>query len=126
VRKTWLFERGGRPIIYQPSSEKAKLGESLRYLHMDFDLRDPKVRDFTWEREWRIPVAELPLDDVAMTLIVPNRAWEAWAREKRSGQIQVSLMLTGGLGGPEMTRFKWYFLVLEDLGTYRLRRKLAN
>ncbi len=51
-----------------------------------------------------------------MTLVVPTRAWAHRARDGRRGQVQTSMMITHGLGGPQMTENVWYFLVLEDLG----------
>ncbi|MDM8527147.1 hypothetical protein QUF58_02945 [Anaerolineales bacterium HSG24] len=58
VSKEWLFNEGGRPVIYQPDSEFELLPDSLKWRHVRFDLGDNPV-DFTWEREWRIRCDEL-------------------------------------------------------------------
>jgi hypothetical protein len=116
LEKQWLFERGGRPVVYQPARERDLLHASARYRHVTYDPADPGQRDVTFEREWRIPVAELPLDPVAMTLVVPTRAWAYRARDGRRGQVQVNMLITRGFGGRQMTEDPWYFLVLEDLG----------
>src|SRR5262245_35390730 len=54
VPKTWLFERGGRPVIYQPDEEFDDLPESHRWRHVRFEPLNGV--DFTWEREWRIQI----------------------------------------------------------------------
>ena len=61
IDKDWLFEKGGRPVIYQP----------------EVDYEPAKGIDFTWEREWRIQTEELKLDPSQVTLVVPNREWES-------------------------------------------------
>jgi len=64
VNKVWLFERGGRPVIYQPDNEFDLLPDSLRWRHCRYEPdRDlEKAVDFTWEREWRIRTDALTLD----------------------------------------------------------------
>lgn len=61
LEKQWLFEKGGRPVIYQPARERDLLRPSARFRHVTYDPTDSAQRDVTFEREWRIPVAELPL-----------------------------------------------------------------
>jgi hypothetical protein len=78
VPKTWLFSRGGRPVIYQPDDEYDLLPEQLRWRHMRYEpTRAPPV-DFSWEREWRIQTPELQLPFGEASLLVPH---ESWARE---------------------------------------------
>jgi hypothetical protein len=116
VDKTWLFQRGGRPVIYQPATARNSLPEALGYRHVTYDPTDNTVPDFSHEREWRIPVAELSLDSSAMTVIVPTRAWALQHRENRRAEVQTTMLVTRGLGGRPMTEDRWFFLVLEDLG----------
>jgi hypothetical protein len=52
VSKTWLFEKGGRPIIYQSDREYKQLPKELQYRHVRYEPNNGVV--FTWEREWRI------------------------------------------------------------------------
>jgi hypothetical protein len=76
VSKKWLFEQGGRPVIYQPASEYKKLLESHCWRHMTFELRDDYVfSDFTWEREWRIKCNELHFDQATAQIVVPDGTW---------------------------------------------------
>jgi hypothetical protein len=74
VPKTWGFERGGRPVIYQTEEEYHNLPESLRWRHVRFDPLNGI--DFTWEREWRIRIDELVLDISVAVVIVPDSDWE--------------------------------------------------
>jgi len=69
VRKDWLFEQGGRPVIYQSDSEFHLLPESMQWRHVRYE--PPKI-DFTWEREWRIKREELPIDPDDVKLVFPN------------------------------------------------------
>lgn len=72
--KPWLYEKGGRPVIYQPDAEYQILPEAIRWRHMRYEPgRNPAV-DFTWEREWRI---NTPLEFNASNaaLVVPSKTW---------------------------------------------------
>lgn len=72
LEKKWVFEQGGRPVIYQPDYEFAVLPELLRWRHMRYE---PGVIDFTWEREWRIQCAELQFESHVASIVVPNKNW---------------------------------------------------
>lgn len=99
IDKDWLFEKGGRPVIYQP----------------EVDYEPAKGIDFTWEREWRIQTEELKLDPSQVTLVVPNREWESQVLSERYSQIQRRsiVRLPSPRAGIEN---EWHLLVLEDLG----------
>jgi hypothetical protein len=75
VKKAWLFQYGGRPVIYQPDSEYSNLPANLQWWHVRYE---PPDVDFTWEREWRIPCSELRLaaNDV---LVLVRTAQEAYS-----------------------------------------------
>jgi len=76
VTKEWLFRQGGRPVIYEKSSEFDHFKDSQRYRLVDFD---PEINiDFTWEREWRIKTDNLILDPKHTLVVVPtaNEAFE--------------------------------------------------
>ena len=70
--KQWVFEQGGRPVIYQTGAEYDLLPEGLRWLHVRYE---PPVVDFTWEREWRVNCAELSFDPGVAALVLPSRDW---------------------------------------------------
>lgn len=70
VSKKWLFEKGGRPVIYDHPDAFASLPEEQKYRFVSYDpLRGI---DFTWEREWRINVDYLELDPSGTLVIVPT------------------------------------------------------
>jgi hypothetical protein len=71
-RKAWIFDRGGRPVIYQPRAERAQLPAAMQWRHCDFELS--VEIDFTWQREWRVPDDKLTFtraDDP--TIVVPTQ-----------------------------------------------------
>ncbi len=111
VSKRWLYERGGRPVIYQADHEFDSLPEDLRYRHVRYE---PDAVDFTWEREWRIQVDELALQPEETTLIAPTREWERWLLEKHMSRLQIEAVAFDGW--VRMPPPPWHFVVLEDLG----------
>ena len=70
VNKDWLFDKGGRPVIYQSEKEYKELPVHLQWRHVRYE---PRYYDFTWEREWRISCPELPLNPLEVLVIVRNR-----------------------------------------------------
>jgi hypothetical protein len=111
IDKAWLFEQGGRPVIYQPDAEYELLHESQQFRHVRYE---PVDVDFTWEREWRIKLDELPIDPAHSTLIVPNREWEEWAHKEYMGGVSNRALITQGFIGPPQV--PWHFVALSDLG----------
>jgi hypothetical protein len=73
--KNWIFERGGRPVIYQPDSDFDLLPEDLRWRHVRFEPTGEKVIDWTWEREWRVRCDELAFTPAYAVIVVPNDQW---------------------------------------------------
>lgn len=96
VDKTWLYEKGGRPVIYGPGSEYDELPDLLKYRHVRFELSPKYKVDYSWEREWRIQTESLPISPSDVTLVVPNR---------RAKDLSVA-RFGGG----------WHYIVLSDLG----------
>lgn len=75
VEKAWLFEQGGRPVIYQPRDELQYLAPSIHWRHVDFSIgHSEQYRNYTWQREWRIQKDELHLPSNP-AVIVPNEEW---------------------------------------------------
>jgi len=70
--KTWLYQKGGRPVIYQPDDEFCLLPENMRWRHVRYE--PPKV-DFSWEREWRIQTNLLEFQGQDVSIVVPNAEW---------------------------------------------------
>lgn len=74
--KSWIYERGGRPVIYQADSEFAQLPEEMRWRHVRYEPTTAAPIDFTWEREWRVHCDELQFSPNDAVLVVPNQEWE--------------------------------------------------
>ena len=72
VDKKWLFQKGGRPVIYQSDAEFDLLPETMKWKH---SLYEPGEIDFTWEREWRVHTESLKLDPARTMVIVPNHQY---------------------------------------------------
>lgn len=70
VKKDWLFEKGGRPVIYQSDSEYTSLPTNLQYRHVRYEPGNQI--DFTWEREWRIQADELIITPNNTLIVVPT------------------------------------------------------
>lgn len=78
VKKTWLFEKGGRPAIYQSPHEFNELLDSKKYLHVNYNPSDPEAgQDFAWEREWRYKDngEGLLLEPVETVIFIKNREY---------------------------------------------------
>jgi hypothetical protein len=75
VDKSWLFEAGGRPVIYQSESEYAALPEQLRWRHVRYEPTGTTPIDFTWEREWRIKCKQLVIRANEAGIVVPSHDW---------------------------------------------------
>jgi hypothetical protein len=59
IKKDFIYGLGGRNVIYGLPTEKVLLDESIRWR---FEKHVPNESDFTWLREWRIPVDKIDLD----------------------------------------------------------------
>ena len=75
IEKSWLFDRGGRPVIYQPEAEYSALPEELRWRHVRYEPTGESRIDFTWEREWRIKCDELQILPNEAAIVVPSDDW---------------------------------------------------
>lgn len=115
VDKRWLFEKGGRPVIYQREEEYKLLHADQAYRHKRYEPDDPNVDDLSWEREWRIQTDELPLELEHTTIVVPNRKWEQKVLEPLFQRIQ-SFALLGVILPKPRQKDRWHIIVLEDLG----------
>jgi hypothetical protein len=111
LAKRWLFEKGARPVIYQPEAEYKLLSEPLRYRHARYE---PGKVDYTWEREWRTRADAFALEPDQITFIVPTRAWEQWAQQKHA-ESQYALNIASQ-GFVPTKSIPWHFAVLEDMG----------
>jgi hypothetical protein len=109
--KSWLFEQGGRPVIYQSDADYAALPEALRWRHVRYEPHAPAPIDFTWEREWRIRTNELAFNPGVATVVVPNRDWyEALRKEHGAAQdLEIDSLVAGGMERHEAEQYRQDF-----------------
>lgn len=89
--KTWVYAHGGRPVIYQPDGDFNALPEGMRWRHVRYDPLGTPPIDFTWEREWRIPVDNLTFSPADAALIVANEEWEAFVLDIWNSQQDLEI-----------------------------------
>jgi len=113
IDKRWLFEQGGRPVVYQPDYEFELLHDMHKFRHVRYE---PKINiDYTWEREWRIQTDKLALDPEVATIIVPNHEWVRKISKRHEEMLQRRVGL--GVRMPmSVIKFPWHFIALEDIG----------
>lgn len=74
ISRDWLYDnRNARPVIYGKKDEVNLLDESIKWRFQELDLR---IKDFSWLREWRIPMKELNLYNIPkehIIFIVPTK-----------------------------------------------------
>lgn len=70
VSKSWLFSKGGRPVIYDDPATVSNLPLEIKYRFVPYD--PVHGTDYTWEREWRIKADALSLDPKHTLVVVPT------------------------------------------------------
>ncbi len=104
VGKEWLYEKGGRAVIYDNSALYEKLPEGLKYRYVPFDPQNGV--DCTWEREWRIRSEELLLEPEHTLIIVPDAktAFEiAYSYSQDEVQSETVFVKEGAMQGTTWT-----------------------
>jgi len=114
--KSWIFQAGGRPVIYQPDAEFEGLPEDIRWRHMRYE---PGIVDFTWEREWRVRRDQLQFDPSIAAIVVPNHEWAARLVEDHEGQqnlivLEYAQVIDGNLAEQYREGFPWRIFVLGE------------
>lgn len=76
VSKEWLFQKNGRPVIYQPKSEHQFVDSSMHWKIVSYSPTETEWIDWSWQREWRVQTdsLELPIDEAVF--IVPSEKWK--------------------------------------------------
>lgn len=101
VPKKIVYDKGGLPVIYQPTHDLASLDIAKRHLHVQFDLS--KNVDFTWEREWRVRIDKFALDPSSVKVVLPTVGLRNFVR--RWLEIKAT-----------PNDDPWQYLILEQLG----------
>lgn len=115
--KRWIFEQGGRPVIYQPDAEYDTLPESHKWRHVRYEPNAEEPKDFTWEREWRLLTGELNFNPSVAAVVVPDRDWaERLIAEHESEQdfktLQYSQIMDEELARQYRDTFDWLIYML--------------
>jgi len=77
-KKDLFYQIGGRPVIYGDQQDKKQLPKELMWR---FEFLYPGTYDFSWLREWRIPLSALQLNGNDCFAIVKTRQDEEDMRD---------------------------------------------
>ena len=114
LRKKWLYERGGRPVIYQTESEFSLLHAEHQFRHVRY--QPGTISDHTWEREWRVKIDALSLEKSEVTFIVPTRRWEERFFDGHAANLRLLAWFDSDMAEFGTVRSPLHFLTLQDLG----------
>lgn len=115
--KIWIYEQGGRPVIYQLRDEYEQLPESHSWRHVTYDPVSKPTVDFTWEREWRISAEELRFDGSHAAVVVPNGMWadrlvKAHDRDERFRVLEYMQIMDEEIAISYQKDFEWFIFTL--------------
>ena len=118
LEKAWLFERGGRPVIYQTPAEYGELPSSHQWRHVRYEPAAQPPIDFSWEREWRIrgDVVFQPND---ISIVVPTQEWADNLRDyhewREDMQVEMySMMIDQDIAHQYREEFPWRVQILDQ------------
>lgn len=86
IKKTWLANKGGRNVIYQPDTEFDLLPDELKWRHVRYEPNANPPIDFSWEREWRVRTNCLTLEPADVSLLVPDSSWHQRLLEEHENE----------------------------------------
>lgn len=77
IKKDYIYQLGGRPVIYGDDKENRTLPQNLRWR---YEYYHPQVHDFTWLREWRVQKSsvELSFDNCFIIVDTNQDIEEMW------------------------------------------------
>lgn len=81
--KALLFYKGARPVIYSDYGEEKLLDKSILWRHQDFHpiiykvSGKPQYRDYSWMREWRLPMKEFNFSE-KHCFAITKETWEGY------------------------------------------------
>jgi hypothetical protein len=115
--KNWVFDNGGRPVIYQPDLEFYDLPESHKWRHVRYEPTGGYPIDFSWEREWRIKTLQLNFDPSVAALVVPEQNWADKLISEHGAEQDYKVMQYGQIMDEDLAiqyreTFKWLIYVL--------------
>jgi len=116
IKKEWLFQHGGRPVIYEPDIEFQALPDSHKWRHVRYE---PPMIDFSWEREWRIKCDSLQFDMESASIVAPNQFWANHLIQLHDDDQECEVIQYGQILGDTLAQlccdpFKWNIITLES------------
>jgi hypothetical protein len=72
IKKDFIQEKGGSPVIYGDETRYSELCEKDKHLFVLYEITGQRKIDFTWENEWRLKTEELEFNYENVVLVVPN------------------------------------------------------
>lgn len=112
VSKNWLYEKGGRPVIYDHPDTLSTYPQELRHRFCSYD--PPNGIDYTWEREWRIKGEELTLEPKHTLAILPTSE-EAFEVVYEHSDVEPDIDSDGSASGI-FHRPRWLAVSLDMFG----------
>ena len=119
LTKQSVFDRGGRPVIYEPDSEYKLLPESIQWRHVRYQPTGAVQVDFSWEREWRVPCSSFPIHPNEIAVVVPQLEWADRLVQdhdlEQDSQVQMYAMAIGEFIAEQYREdFPWRILALGE------------
>lgn len=116
--KHYLFDLGARPVIYGPAEEFHMLPGDMRWRHMRYEPTSSPPTDFTWERDWRLRVEELPIGPDVAGIVVPGEEWgqrlvDAHEEQQEWLIQEYSLILDSSVAEQYREDFRWKIYVMK-------------
>lgn len=113
--KRWLFNSGGRPVIYQTDGEYSQLPDAMKWRHMRYE---PGSIDFTWEREWRVQRDAIDFSPCNAAIVVPSTQWARQLVGEHDAEQDYevraySLIMDELLASQYKESYPWQIVVLE-------------
>ena len=113
IAKSYIYNLGGRPVVYGSSDEFDGLG-GLQWRHVRYEPSSASPIDFTWEREWRVCRDELSLDPEVARIIVPDHASAQRMTDEFDGEQEALVQTYSQVMDPllaEQYQERWPWLV---------------
>jgi len=115
--KGWIYDHGGRPVIYEPAEDYSVLPASHKWRHVRYEPTGANSIDFTWEREWRTPCSELKFEPSNAAVVLPADVWrdglmDEFDREQDFLVWYYSMIMDMGIAEQYREDFPWRVVVL--------------
>jgi hypothetical protein len=128
VKKDVLFKLGARQVTYVPDDEYNQLPENLKWRHQ---IHEPLISDFSWLREWRLPVDTFVLDP-ENCFFITKFSWEVQNFTSPPTPEDISISIFPELDGSEFVIKEWYVtrrykgISFEEVNSLKHKNEINN